>query len=118
MTGKLKICFSVFAAVVFIAVLNSCSHSSRNKSGTSSTPKKDSATIMAMGKEVFSATCSACHGNPAFPKATAQEAMAAMAPRVILNALDNGKMRNRQSNFLKNIGEQYRNILPTKCLRR
>ncbi len=77
MTSKLKIYIFFFAIIIFTVVLNSCSHSSKNKTGAAFTPKKDSATIMAMGNEVFTTTCKACHGNPAFPKAPAQEAMAA-----------------------------------------
>lgn len=117
MTSKLKIYFFFFVIVTFFAAFNSCSNSKKNKTGGSSAIKKDSATIMAMGKNVFSTTCQACHGNPTFPKAPAQEAMAAMAPRVILNALDNGKMREQAKQLSEEQREAVSQYITNKMLK-
>ena len=116
MTTKLTI-FFFFVITIFASVLYSCSNSSKNATGISSTPKKDSVTIMAMGNQVFTTSCKACHGNPAFPKAPAQESMASMAPRVILNALDNGKMRQQASALSEEQREAVAQFITNKMIK-
>ncbi len=116
MISKLKFYFFFFVIITFFAVLNSCSNSHKNKTGGPAATKKDSATIMAMGNEVFTNTCRACHGNPAFPKAPSQEAFSAMQPRVILNSLDNGKMRQQASRLSEEQREAVAEYLTNKML--
>lgn len=88
--------FSILA-VISIFIFSACNNGSNNNNADSVHTTKDSAAMAAIGKEVFTTTCTACHGNPAFPKAASAEALAAMEPRVVLNALDNGKMKQHAS---------------------
>lgn len=81
-----------------------CEAQQKSSGGKAPVSKADSTHIMAVGRVVFANTCKACHGNPAFPKAPALEALANVQPRHILNTLDNGKMRQQA----KALSEQQR----------
>jgi len=53
----------------------------------------DSTAATALGRQVFNASCAACHKNPVNSKAPTAAAFKTMEPRMVLNALNNGKMR-------------------------
>src|SRR3954471_6639265 len=82
---------------LLITMVTGCIMVSACKNGNTNTTanKVDTAAIRAMGKQVLTTNCQACHGNPAYPKAPSVEALSAMEPRVILNALNYGKMRQQ-----------------------
>src|ERR1700744_2278771 len=99
--------YTSWSRLLFIALLYACNGSGK-KAGSDSTATAgktvDSAGIRAMGQTVFTKNCSTCHGNAAFPKAPSPAALAGLSPYVILNALDNGKMRQQA----KDLSEEQR----------
>ena len=87
--------YLLLPGIIGCIAFNSCNNGTHNTDNR----KTDTIAIRAMGKELFTTNCQACHGNPAYPKAPSPEAFSVMEPRVILNALDNGKMRQQASNL-------------------
>lgn len=84
--------------------------------GKDKTPA-DSSGIKAMGRQVFNTSCAACHKNPVNSKAPAQETFKAMEPRVVLNALNNGKMRQQASTLTAKQREAVAQYLTGKWLK-
>ena len=86
--------FNVFrvwlSVIIFLSWAYVC-NAQQNSSNKKPESKPDSVQVMALGKVIFANTCKACHGNPAFPKASSLEAMVNMQPRAIFNTLDNVK---------------------------
>jgi polyvinyl alcohol dehydrogenase (cytochrome) len=94
---KLGLC----SPVLFAAILLSNGQAGKQNANKNNIVKSDidSIAIKAMGKTIFAKSCAACHGNPAFPKAPSLSALSGMEPRVILNALNNGKMKQQASSL-------------------
>jgi polyvinyl alcohol dehydrogenase (cytochrome) len=111
-----KLCL---ASTILIAVLYFPNHSSKPYTAieNQSFNDPDTAAINAMGKAVFAKTCVACHGNPTFPKAPSLSALAAIEPRVILNALDNGKMKQQASALTEQQREAVAQFITNKLLK-
>ena len=113
-----KCCFA--AAAICIFLFCGCNNDG-NQNATDSEPltnaPKDTAAIKAMGKEVYTSTCAACHGNPAIPKAASFDALSAMEPRAILNALENGKMRQQASKLTDEHREAVAQYITGKMLK-
>lgn len=114
---KINTTLCLLVTIIFIAVLNSCGNGNQKATGNASAEKKDTAAIMAKGKEIFTTNCNACHGNTAYPKAPSPEALSAMEPRVILNALDNGKMREQASKLSEEQREAVAQYITNKMLK-
>ncbi len=114
---KLNTILCFLATIILIAVLNSCGNGNEKETANTSAEKKDTAAIKAIGKEVFTSNCKVCHGNPAYPKAPSPEALSAMEPRVILNALDNGKMREQASKLTEDQREAVAQFITNKMLK-
>jgi len=101
---KSYLCLFLMILIISFSSPSSCEAQQKSSGGKAPVSKADSTHIMAVGRVVFANTCKACHGNPAFPKAPALEALANVQPRHILNTLDNGKMRQQA----KALSEQQR----------
>jgi polyvinyl alcohol dehydrogenase (cytochrome) len=97
-------CLFLLILIISFSSPSLCEAQQKSSGGKAPVSKADSTHIMAVGRVVFANTCKACHGNPAFPKAPALEALANVQPRHILNTLDNGKMRQQA----KALSEQQR----------
>jgi len=81
------------------------------------TTAADSAQIMAAGKVVFMNTCRACHGNPSFPKAPSLETFSQVQARAILNALDNGQMKQQAKTLTEKQREAVAQFASQKLLK-
>jgi polyvinyl alcohol dehydrogenase (cytochrome) len=101
---KSYLCLFLLILIISFSSPSLCEAQQKSSGGKAPVSKADSTHIMAVGRVVFANTCKACHGNPAFPKAPALEALANVQPRHILNTLDNGKMRQQA----KALSEQQR----------
>ena len=101
---KSYLCLFLMILIISFSSPSLCEAQQKSSGGKAPVSKADSTHIMAVGRVVFANTCKACHGNPAFPKAPALEALANVQPRHILNTLDNGKMRQQA----KALSEQQR----------
>ncbi len=84
---------------IFTVIFISCNNSGNQKESTptSASNDKTDSSFKIIGRQVFTASCSACHTNPKDVKTPSTEALAAMEPGVVLNALNNGKMRQQGS---------------------
>ncbi len=114
--------YNGYFAIVLLCICVSCAcNSTGNQNANDSThvtsTPKDTAAIKAMGKKVFTSTCATCHGNPATPRASPPDALAAMEPRVVLNALDNGKMRQQASGLTEEQREAVAQYITGKLLK-
>lgn len=107
----------LFAPGFFLYACNNGGNKNANDSTHTEGKVKDTAAVKAMGKEVFTTLCSNCHGNPAFPKAAAADALAAMEPRVVLNALDNGIMKQQAGNLTEEQREAVAQYVTGKMLK-
>jgi polyvinyl alcohol dehydrogenase (cytochrome) len=87
--------YRIWVSAVFSMTVSLCNGQRIISEKKSDVSRPDSIRIMDAGKVIFANTCRACHGNPAFPKAPALEAMAYVQPRAILNTLNSGKMRQQ-----------------------
>ena len=96
--------------------MTACNNSNQHADKTTN-KKVDTAAVKAMGKQMFAANCQACHGNPAYPKAPSPEAMAAMEPRVVLAALDYGKMQQQASKLTEEQREAVAQYITNKMLK-
>src|SRR5262245_37039468 len=96
-------------------IVGACNNS--DQSARETAKKVDTAAVKTMGKQVFTSNCQSCHGNPAYPKAPSAEAMAAMEPRVILNALNYGKMRQQAANLTEEQREAVAQYVTNKMLK-
>ena len=103
----------LFLPVIYSVAFSSCNNGAHNTANK----KIDTAAIKTMGKEVFTTNCVTCHGNPAYPKAPSPEALSAMQPRVILNALDNGNMRQQASKLTEEQKEAAAQYITNKMLK-
>jgi polyvinyl alcohol dehydrogenase (cytochrome) len=108
-----KLWLSIIIFLSYGSVCNAQQNSSNKRAGS----KPDSVHVMALGKVIFANTCKACHGNPAFPKATSLEVMVNMQPRAIFNTLDNGKMKEQAKAFSKEQREAVAQYISQKLLR-
>jgi polyvinyl alcohol dehydrogenase (cytochrome) len=101
-----------------LCLVITCSHgqsvSSGNKAHVSGA---DSMHIMAAGRVIFTNTCQACHGNPAFPKAPSLQGLMAVQPRAILNTLNSGKMRQQAKALSEKQREAVAQYISHKLLR-
>ena len=109
--------FSTFYVLFFITVFCIAFSSCNNSNHNSANKKIDTAAIKATGKQFFTTNCITCHGNAAYPKAPSPAALSAMEPRVILNALDNGKMRQQASNLTEEQREAVAEYITNKMLK-
>ena len=77
------------------------------------------AAIKAAGKMIFAKTCSPCHSKPADPKTPSLTVLVAHgAMQVILNALNNGKMKPQASALTQAQREAVaQRLYQTKCLK-
>ena len=103
--------YLLLPAIVYCIAFSSCNNETHN------TAKTDTIAIRTMGKKVFTTNCQTCHGNAAYPKAPSPEALSAMEPRVILNALDNGKMRQQASKLTEEQREAVAQYITNKMLK-
>lgn len=101
-------------AIIYWVVVGSCNN---NEAHNRADKNIDTAAIKTMGKEVFTTTCVTCHGNAAYPKAPSPEALSAMQTRVILNALDNGNMRQQASKLSEEQREAVAQYITNKMLK-
>jgi polyvinyl alcohol dehydrogenase (cytochrome) len=105
----------LFSAIAIMAILYSCNNTGNQNKAPGNKP--DTAAINAMGKQVFTNICSACHGKSSNPKAASLDALAGMEPRVILNALDNGKMKQQASTLTEQQREAVAQFITNKMLK-
>jgi polyvinyl alcohol dehydrogenase (cytochrome) len=105
--------YLLLPAIMYCIVFTSCNNTDHNTANK----KIDTAAVKAIGKDVFTTTCQTCHGNPAYPKAPSPEAMSAMEPRVVLNALDYGKMRQQASKLTEEQREAVAQYITNKMLK-
>ncbi|MEP6951589.1 MAG: PQQ-binding-like beta-propeller repeat protein [Ginsengibacter sp.] len=105
--------YLLLPGIICCIAFNSCNNGPHNTDNR----KTDTIAIRAMGKEVFTTNCQACHGNPAYPKAPSPGAFSAMEPKVILNALDNGKMRQQASSLTQEQREAVAQYITNKMLK-
>ncbi|HEY4324741.1 MAG TPA: PQQ-binding-like beta-propeller repeat protein [Mucilaginibacter sp.] len=107
---------------VFIVVLLYAFNRSGKKEMVASTQAlantQDTAAIHALGRSVFSKNCSACHGNPAFPKAPSLNALSALDPYVVLDALNGGKMRQQAKALTEQQREAVAQFVTNKPLKK
>ncbi len=99
-------------AIIYCIAFSSC-----NGDGGSANTKIDTVAMKVMGKNVFTTNCVSCHGNAAYPKAPSPEALSAMQPRIILNSLDNGKMRQQASKLTEEQREAVAQYITDKMLK-
>lgn len=104
--------YLLLSTTIYCIAFTSCNNANHNAN-----KKTDTVAIKAMGKQVFTTNCQACHGNAAYPKAPSPEALSAMEPRVILNALDNGKMRQQASKLTEEQREAVAQYITNKMLK-
>ncbi len=101
-------------AVAILGVYIACN----SKAAGQTTAKKPvSADVKATGNKVYTSTCSACHTKPASPKTPTLVMLQAMEPRVILNILDNGKMRQQASGLTEKQREAVAQFITDKVLK-
>lgn len=86
-------------------------------SQTAAANKPDTAAVKALGLKVYTTLCSACHAKPTDPKAPIFSELQTMEPRVILNALDNGKMRQQASTLTEKQREAVAQYITDKLLK-
>lgn len=113
---KNNICSLLIAA--FLCLTITCSYSqSAGHENNASTTHNDSIHIMDAGKVVFTNSCQACHGNPAFPKAPSLQMLMAVQPRAILNTLNSGKMSQQAKALSEKQREAVAQYISQKLLR-
>ena len=88
-----KLC--LISGIVFVGILLLCSYRDKSSANIekSMLNSSDTAVVKTMGKVVFAKTCSPCHSKPTDPKTPSFSALSRLEPEVILNALNNGKMK-------------------------
>ncbi len=77
----------------------------------------DTLAIKAAGKMIFAKTCSPCHSKPADPKTPSLTVLSHMEPQVILNALNNGKMKPQASSLTQAQREAVAQFIANKMLK-
>jgi len=114
-----KICpsFLIIFIVCCFGRNNAAGQAATTGTKSTDTSKPAMATIKAMGIKVYTTLCSACHAKPTDPKAPSFTALSAMEPRVILNALDNGKMRQQASTLTEKQREAVAQYITNKLLK-
>jgi polyvinyl alcohol dehydrogenase (cytochrome) len=104
-----------------IALLYACNGSGKKSttdSSASAGKAADTAAIKAMGESVFTKICSSCHGNAAYPKAPSLTGLSGLSPYVVLNALDNGKMRQQAKDLTEEQREAVAQYVTNKPLKK
>lgn len=107
----------ILSCFILCCLIIACNNNNNQSPGNTANKMIDTAAVKEMGKSVFAANCKSCHGNPAFPKAPSPEAMAAMQPRVILNVLDYGKMKQQASSLSQEQREAVAQYITNKMLK-
>ena len=77
----------------------------------------DTGAVKAEGKIIFAKTCSPCHSKPTDPKTPTVTMLSHMEPQVVLNALNNGKMKPQASALTEAQREAVAQFVTNKMLK-
>lgn len=103
------------AIILCIGLLAACNVGDKQRDAADTTA---SAAIKTIGSQAFASTCAACHNeHPSNPKAPTLAALAGLQPRVVLNALDHGKMKQQASGLTEQQREAIAQYITNKMLK-